>query len=120
MRHWDSGKNPNRYADPNRDDDYPVYGDHHMNDAVMRCNANASLFAWSDAEGRLTKDLVDVLEVKSGDEITFHVPTILFHPGPLIGYLAKAPEAGVRGWDGSGEVVRFPFVPLVIASLTKL
>ena len=46
---------------------------------------------------------MDVLDVMPGDEVVVNVPYTISHPGPMLGWLAKAPEGGVRGWVGEGR-----------------
>jgi len=43
--------------------------------------------------------------VNAGDEVSFKVfnNEIIEHPGPGFVYMSKAPETGVRGYDGSGD-----------------
>jgi hypothetical protein len=44
--------------------------------------------------------------VNAGTDITFDVDDHIFHPGPLMAYMAKVPEGKTaKNWDGSGQVV---------------
>ncbi|KAF4627424.1 hypothetical protein G7Y89_g10730 [Cudoniella acicularis] len=65
-----------------------------LNTTDIRCNVGG------------TKNFAPkILSVKAGSTITLRVEPYIFHPGPLMGYLAKVP-AGKKAstWDGSGQV----------------
>ncbi|KAL2860815.1 lytic polysaccharide monooxygenase auxiliary activity family 9 protein [Aspergillus lucknowensis] len=45
----------------------------------------------------------ETLEVKAGDTVGFTVAPNIYHPGPLLAYMAKAPNSAAE-FDGDGEV----------------
>lgn len=63
----------------------------------MRCNVNA---AYAN----------ETLTVKPGTDLGFQVhsnPPTIYHPGPLMAYMAKVPAGKTaENWDGDGKVVR--------------
>jgi hypothetical protein len=60
----------------------------------IRCNVGAS-----------TKSAALTQTVAAGGKITFTVAPDIYHPGPLMGYMAKVPAGKTAAnWDGSGNV----------------
>lgn len=63
----------------------------------IRCNVNGS-----------TNFAPDILSVPAGSLLGFDVfpsTTGIYHPGPLLAYMAKVPSGYTAGnWDGSGDV----------------
>ncbi|EPE34924.1 hypothetical protein GLAREA_10619 [Glarea lozoyensis ATCC 20868] len=64
-----------------------MYAATQLSSVDLRCNVNAT-------------HTPDVLDVYAGEEVTWHVPYTISHPGPLMGYLARAPGGGLWGWGG--------------------
>jgi hypothetical protein len=60
----------------------------------IRCNVNGS-----------TTSAASTLSVVAGSTITWSANPDVYHPGPLLGYMAKVPAGSTAAtWDGSGSV----------------
>lgn len=48
-------------------------------------------------------DNVTTLDIQAGSDVTFNIPTGIFHQGPFSAWLAKAPDGETAAsYDGSG------------------
>lgn len=62
----------------------------------IRCNVNGS-----------TTFAASILSVAAGSSLGFTVNPDIYHPGPLLAYMAKVPSGyTAANWDGSGSVCR--------------
>jgi hypothetical protein len=60
----------------------------------IRCNVGAS-----------TKSAAQIQTIPAGGKITFAAAPDIYHPGPLMAYMAKVPAGKTAAnWDGSGNV----------------
>jgi hypothetical protein len=60
----------------------------------LRCNVNGS-----------TTSAASTLSVAAGSKITWDANPDIYHPGPLLGYMAKVPAGSTAAnWDGAGNV----------------
>jgi hypothetical protein len=63
----------------------------------IRCNVNGS-----------TTFASGILSVAAGQTLGFTVDPDIYHPGPLLAYMAKVPSGYIAAnWDGSGTVCRY-------------
>ncbi|KAF2447733.1 lytic polysaccharide monooxygenase [Karstenula rhodostoma CBS 690.94] len=84
------------YTRKNSNSYNPAYTNELMNSNDLRCNKGA------------TAGNTATYTVKAGDKIGFKLFNNEFieHPGPGFVYISKAPESGVKSYDGSGDWVK--------------